>query len=135
METKQQIPVGRPLDLATEVVALERSGGQACLLAGCPGPPRRIDGYNVGAPVIDDGEPLHGGEMHPDGDEVLMVISGRIRVQLELPDGEQTVLLVPGQATVVPKGIWHQIFVDQPGQLVHVTPGPGGAWRPREAAG
>ena len=36
----------------------------------------------------------------------------------------------PGQALVIPKGTWHQIFVDEPGQLINVTPGPGGQHRP-----
>ena len=40
----------------------------------------------------------------------------------------------PGQALAIPRGTWHQIIVDEPGQLVNVAPGPGGQHRPlREA--
>jgi mannose-6-phosphate isomerase-like protein (cupin superfamily) len=36
----------------------------------------------------------------------------------------------PGQALAIPKGTWHQIIVDEPGQLINVTPGPGVRVRP-----
>ena len=41
-----------------------------------------------------------------------------------------------GRAVLVERSssTWHQIIVDEPGQLVNVTPGPGGQHRPlREA--
>ncbi len=44
-----------------------------------PGPPERIDGMTVGIQTVTQDAP-HGGEMHPDGDEILHVISGRFRV-------------------------------------------------------
>jgi hypothetical protein len=50
-----------------------------------PGPPRRIDGYTIGAITRLDGEPPHRGEVHPDGDEFLYVVSGTI--ELILDDG------------------------------------------------
>jgi mannose-6-phosphate isomerase-like protein (cupin superfamily) len=68
--------------------------------------------------------------MHPDADEFLYLASGRIRVQLELEDGDRETTMSPGQALVIPKGTWHQIIVDEPGQLINVTPGPGGHYRP-----
>jgi hypothetical protein len=42
-----------------------------------PGPPERIDGMTVGIQTVTQDAP-HGGEMHPDGDEILHVISGRV---------------------------------------------------------
>jgi mannose-6-phosphate isomerase-like protein (cupin superfamily) len=36
-----------------------------------------------------------------------------------------------GEALVVPCGTWHQIYVEEPGQLLNITPGPGGQSRPR----
>jgi mannose-6-phosphate isomerase-like protein (cupin superfamily) len=97
---------------------------------GTGGPPR-IDGYTVGAPVLNPGgEPPHAGEMHPDGDELLLLVSGRVRVRLELDEGERETELAAGQALVVPRGVWHRISIQEPGQLVHVTPGPGGHHRP-----
>ena len=38
------------------------------------GPPQRIDGMTLGIVTMDRDAP-HGGEMHPDGDEILCVIS------------------------------------------------------------
>jgi hypothetical protein len=31
-----------------------------------------------------------------------------------------------GDAVVVPKGVWHQITMREPGRLFHITPGPNG---------
>ena len=129
MSSRRQVPIGEPFDITTEVVGLERSTGQAWLMDwGQDGPPR-IDGYTVGAPHL-GGDPPHDGEMHPDADELLILISGRIEVRLELPDGERWVKVGPGQGVVVPRGVWHRIFRKEAGQLVHVTPGPGGEHRP-----
>ena len=68
--------------------------------------------------------------MHPDGDELLYLISGAVTVTLELPDGVRRVELGGGDAIVVPKGVWHKITMRTPGQLFHVTPGPNGDARP-----
>jgi mannose-6-phosphate isomerase-like protein (cupin superfamily) len=91
--------------------------------------PWRIDGYTIESSAL-GGPPRHGGEMHPDADEFLYLVSGRIRVRLELDGGDRETALGPGQALVIPRGTWHQIFVDEPGQLINVTPGPGGQHRP-----
>ena len=67
--------------------------------------------------------------MHPDADELLYLLSGRIRVRLELEDGDRDV----GQrrrSRGRSRGIWHQIYVDEPGELLNITPGPGGEARP-----
>ena len=47
-----------------------------------PGPPERIDGMTVGVVTVLQGDapPPHKGEVHPDGDEIVYVISGRLRV-------------------------------------------------------
>jgi mannose-6-phosphate isomerase-like protein (cupin superfamily) len=73
---------------------------------------------------------MHNGELHPDADELLYLLSGRIRVRLELEGGDQEAEVRPGQALAIPRGTWHQIIVDEPGQLINVTPGPGGQHRP-----
>ena len=93
----------------------------------------RIDGYTVESSAL-GGPPMHNGELHPDADELLYLLSGRIRVRLELEGGDREAEVRPGQALAIPRGTWHHIIVDQPGQLVNVTPGPGGQYRPlREA--
>ena len=35
-----------------------------------------------------------------------------------------------GEGLAVPRGVWHLVHVEEPGQLVHITPGPGGEHRP-----
>ena len=135
MDTTQEIQPGRRIDLTREVVGFGREDRRAGVVAQVPGrPPRRIDGFSVGVAPI-GGEPPHDGERHPDGDELLFVISGAITLKLELPDGEAHVDLGAGDAVVVPQGVWHQIATVEEGQLVHITPGPNGDARPRRRAG
>jgi mannose-6-phosphate isomerase-like protein (cupin superfamily) len=97
-----------------------------------PGPPVRLDGRTVGVCVV-GGESPHGGEMHPDGDELLYVIDGRMRVLLELDGGERVVDVDAGQAVVVPQGTWHLILPGEPARMLNITPGPTGKYRPRPA--
>ena len=95
-----------------------------------PGPPERIDGMILGILTMTEDAP-HGGEVHPDGDEILYVISGRLSVSGDsAPD--QPLELGPGDACIVPKGEWHKVSVLEPSQLLHVTPGPRGDHRPPE---
>ena len=101
-----------------------------------PGPPQRIDGYTIGAVPNLHGVSLHAGEVHPDGDEFLYCVSGSIELVLDDGDehaiGTQTrVALHAGDASVVPKGVWHVLESKEPSYLVHVTPGPHGGHRPR----
>jgi len=100
-----------------------------------PGPPRRIDGYTVGAVTVVQGAGPHLGEMHPDGDEFLHVVSGTMELILDDGDAdaigaETVVVLHSGDACVVPRGMWHRLIAVEPSYLVHVTPGPNGAARP-----
>jgi mannose-6-phosphate isomerase-like protein (cupin superfamily) len=104
-----------------------------------PGPPRRIDGYTIGVIPSIDGPGPHRGEVHPDGDEFLYVVSGTM--ELILDDGdvravgvETRVLLRAGDAYVVPRGVWHRLEAIEASSLVHVTPGPNGGYRPRSTS-
>ncbi len=110
--------------------------GTIMIVPAPPGPPRRIDGYTIGAIPHLHGVPPHRGEVHPDGDEFLYVVSGMI--ELILDDGDERavgvetrVVLRAGDAYVVPRGVWHQLETVEPSYLVHVTPGPNGGHRPR----
>jgi mannose-6-phosphate isomerase-like protein (cupin superfamily) len=110
--------------------------GTITITSAPPGPPQRIDGYTIGAIPRLDGAPPHRGEVHPDGDELLYVVSGTI--ELILDDGDEQVIgmetkvvLHAGDAYVVPRGVWHQLETVEPTHLVHVTPGPNGGHRPR----
>lgn len=125
-----EIGQGALIDLEHDVIALHQPSGVCRLMKrGEPGPPVRIEGYTIGAPFLTEDAP-HDGEMHPDADEVLFLVSGRIDVDLELEPETITVSVGPGDALVVPKGIWHRVRLVEPGQLVHITPGPHGDHRP-----
>ena len=93
-----------------------------------PGPPERIAGMTMGIITMEHDAP-HGGEVHPDGDEILYVISGRLRITGDsAPD--MAIELGQGDACLVKKGEWHQVEVLEKTQFIHVTPGPNGDHRP-----
>ena len=82
---------------------------------------RRIEGHLAGVvPMYRD----FSWEMHPDGDELLCVVSGAIAVVLEQGGTEEVAEVVAGRAFVVPRGVWHRVLVREPGKLVFCTPGP-----------
>jgi homogentisate 1,2-dioxygenase len=120
--------MSRTLDLSRSILGLGRDG-KASVVPWESGPPPRIDGFVIGAPFMTRSAP-HRGEMHPDADEVLFLVSGRVDVVLEEEGKENIVEVGPGQAVVVPRGVWHRVLVREPSQLLHVTPGPRGEWRP-----
>ena len=93
-----------------------------------PDPPVPVDGLTIGIATMSENSP-HGGEMHPDGDEVLYLISGRANVVF-LDNDEQDIELLPGDGLVVPKGVWHRVDILEPCQIVYATPGPNNEFRP-----
>lgn len=106
------------------------------LAATRPGPPVRIDGYSIGLVHLAVGPGPHAGEVHPDGDELLVVVDGTMDLILDDGDehrvgNETTIRIDAGENYVVPRGIWHRIEVIAAGRLLHATPGPGGGYRPR----
>ncbi len=95
-----------------------------------PDPPIPIRGVTFGVATMSENSP-HGGEMHPDGDEILYLISGRVRV-VSPDDPEEDIPVSPGDGLVVPKGMWHRVDIIEPSQIAHVTPGPNNEFRPVE---
>jgi len=67
--------------------------------------------------------PPHAGEMHPDGDELLYLVKGAVDMILDEEAGERRLSLQPGQAFVVPRGVWHRVIVKEPCCLLYFTPG------------
>ena len=66
--------------------------------------------------------------------ELLYVVTGRAEVVLD--DGDQDTVGIetrvevgPGEAFVVPRGVWHRVVPLEPTHLVHITPGPGDGHR------
>jgi len=92
-----------------------------------PGPFTRFSGFTFTSVSMSQDAP-HGGEMHPDGDEIVYVISGKIEVTLEL-ESDQTVNVEAGEGVIIPRGIWHKVHVVEPVELVTISPGPGFEFR------
>lgn len=72
-------------------------------------------------------------EMHPAGDEVLVLMSGRAIVVLEEADGTREIAVAAGETAIVPRGCWHRIKVVEPGRMVFMTAGDGTEHKPLEA--
>lgn len=65
-------------------------------------------------------------EIHPRGDELVMLITGRAELLLRQADGDRSVILEqPGQFALVPKGPWHTARIAEPTQMLFITPGEG----------
>jgi mannose-6-phosphate isomerase-like protein (cupin superfamily) len=79
-----------------------------------------LDGRRLMLVSRQDGTATHW-EMHPAGDEVLVLLSGAVAVVLETGDGERRVPLRPGETAIVPAGVWHTLEVAEPGRLLSIT--------------
>ena len=64
-------------------------------------------------------------ERHPAGEEILTLLSGKMELVLDMPEGEQRTVVKAGETFIVPRGIWHRALVREPGRLMFVTPGAG----------
>ncbi len=93
-----------------------------------PDPPIPIEGITFGVATMSENSP-HNGEMHPDGDEILYLISGRVKVVF-LDSPQEDIDVRPGDGLVVPKGMWHRVDIIEPSQIVYLTPGPNNEFRP-----
>jgi len=114
-------------DPSTHIVGLS-SDVSASKMLERPDPPVPFSGVTFGVATMPESAP-HGGEMHPDGDEVLYLISGRAKVVF-LDSDEKDVDVGPGDGFVVPKGSWHRVDIIEPSQIVSLTPGPNNQFRP-----
>lgn len=63
-------------------------------------------------------------EMHPGGDEVVCLLSGRASFELE-GRGIVAELSEPGSFLVVPRGAWHTAHTSVPTKMLFITPGEG----------
>jgi mannose-6-phosphate isomerase-like protein (cupin superfamily) len=88
---------------------------------------RLSEGFLLGTFQISSPDDLHSEtwEMHPAGDETLVVLTGRLA--LEYSDGFHlgTSPLDPGHGLVVPKGVWHRLVLREPGLLLALSPAQG----------
>ncbi|MDP3739490.1 MAG: hypothetical protein Q8R02_19030 [Hyphomonadaceae bacterium] len=90
---------------------------------------RILDGVYVGGLTMLKNT---GWEMHPDGDEALTLLFGRIDVVLQNPDGDSIIPLEPGRSCVVPKGVWHRQIVHERSRLLFHTYGDATRHKPQD---
>lgn len=90
----------------------------------------------VGVIRIPAGEVRRSWERHDGGDELLVVVRGRMTFTAELPDGTRgTFDIGPGQAVLIPRGTAHAARVMEDVELLFVTPREGTTvWRDDEPA-
>jgi mannose-6-phosphate isomerase-like protein (cupin superfamily) len=69
-------------------------------------------------------------EMHPSGEEVLVLLEGRMTLILDEPGGERRMEMAPGATCVVPRGTWHRALVPETSRFLGITYGAGTAHRP-----
>ncbi len=102
-------------------------------------PPRMSgdqDGWVVACYHAASDQDVHGDywEIHPSGQEVVSVLSGRARLVLRAEAGQaraETVTLTAGTAVIVPRNRWHRLEVDGPTDLQAMTPRHGTRLEPR----
>lgn len=116
-----------PFDAANHNVGLSRNL-EATVHSAQADPGPRVEGVMIGMVTMTENSP-HDGEMHPDGDEVLYLASGRVRVTIELEPVE-VFEMKPGDGAVVPKRVWHKVDILEPSCIFFATPGPNGEYRP-----
>lgn len=65
-------------------------------------------------------------EMHPNGDEIVCLISGSVEFILEI-DGDNKIVALNETASyvIVPKGTWHTAKVKSPSRMLFITAGEG----------
>ena len=75
-------------------------------------------------------------EMHPEGEEILVLLSGRMTLIFDAGgkdagDEAQPIELTPGRACIIPRGAWHRARVPVPSRLLAITHGRGTQHRAR----
>ncbi|GAA2542311.1 MULTISPECIES: cupin domain-containing protein [Streptomyces] len=84
------------------------------------------DGWQLMAFHVETDADVHADhwEVHPDADELVACLTGRIRLRFrpERPGEEQErIELTAGTAVIVPRGRWHRITLDTAGDIMSVT--------------
>ena len=71
-------------------------------------------------------------EMHPNGDEVVLCLSGEMLLTQEFPDGlVKQVTLGPGEYAINRREVWHTADIVGAVQALFITAGVGTEHRPR----
>ena len=70
-------------------------------------------------------------ERHPAGEELVVLLSGRVDVIQDIDGEARVVELHSGEAVVNPRNVWHTAIVHERGDALFVTPGRGTEHRSR----
>jgi len=70
-------------------------------------------------------------ERHPAGEELVVVVSGRMTLVQELDGVEHRIELREGQAAINPRNVWHTSDMTDSCSTLFITPGQGTEHRPR----
>jgi uncharacterized cupin superfamily protein len=70
-------------------------------------------------------------ERHPAGEELVVLLDGRMTLVQEVDGVEVRIPMRAGEAAVNPKGAWHTADVHEAGRVLYITPGLGTEHRPR----
>jgi mannose-6-phosphate isomerase-like protein (cupin superfamily) len=73
-------------------------------------------------------------EMHPHGDEIVLLLEGAAEMTLERPNGELEAVRLDtaGAYVLIERGTWHTARTDRPTRMLFVTDGEGTEHRPVE---
>ncbi len=70
-------------------------------------------------------------ECHPNGDEIVLLLSGRVTFVLETSEGEKREdLTIPGDYVRVPQNTWHTAKTSTSTTMLFITAGEGTQHRP-----
>ena len=72
-------------------------------------------------------------EMHPNGDEMILQLSGQIQLLFGTDADHTSLVLQPGQFLVVPMGIWHTANALGTSKALFITQGSGTLTKTRSA--
>lgn len=70
-------------------------------------------------------------ERHPNGEELILQLSGELILILEVDGALIERRLIAGDFTIVPLGVWHTANVPRAGKASFITPGDGTEGRER----
>ena len=64
-------------------------------------------------------------EMHPEGDEILVMLEGTQTLVLDLDGAVSEQVMTAGTTFVVPAGVWHRAKMSEPTRMLAITYGAG----------
>lgn len=76
-------------------------------------------------PGAGEGDTAGDSEMHPNGDELHVCVSGSMSAVLEHDGGTQVVDFPAGQSCLIPRGVWHRLVAKEPSRILSLTFGEG----------